>query len=279
MFDTKKKFLSSQFGKVHKIPNGRYWISPDCKTDAVDFHTLLTYDFDKPLPDCIKTIFKGKLNQRIRVMRFQANGDSYVAKIFRPYRLRNLIRNHIIHKRYTFTEMKNTFQAAKLDISVPRVYAYFEQTIFGLVRQSGIILQDIHDHTPLKELLISGKRTISDCLPVYKELFHKGVYYMDSNTKNLMLRQSDNHFTIIDWQNSIFYPKINYLQFCYMAAKMFRCAKVTPESDQGQSWLKAIHKQCGFTISFDKMLKTTQKMQGMKIHIAAKITPDMAEFK
>ncbi|OQA02672.1 MAG: hypothetical protein BWY69_00931 [Planctomycetes bacterium ADurb.Bin401] len=170
--------------------------------------------------------------------------------------------------------MVNTIHAAKLGISTPRIYAYFEQTFLGLVRQTGIIMEDIHDHTQLKYLLKSGKRTILDCLPVYKEFFSKGIYYLDSNTKNLMLRESDNHFTIIDWQNSLFYPRINELQFCYMAAKMFRCAGINPESEQGRFWLNTIYEQCNFKINFEQMVKNVLRMRDINTHAAAQITPD-----
>jgi len=281
MAGSKYRFLAFHFGKVHKRPGGlRYWILPDCKVTDSDLKMLLEFDFDKPQPKEIIEIFKGGMTKRSRVMRFQSSGSCYVAKIYRPYgRFRNLIRNHIRHRKYTFAEMKNNIRAAKLGINTPRIYAYFEETILGFVHQCGVIMEDIHDHVPLKSLLLSGKRTLEDCLPLFRKFYESGIYYMDSNTKNIMVRESDNHYTIIDWQETKFYPKINELQLCYIAAGVLRDINVCPQEANATSWLRHLRKQCNLNIDVDEMVKIVNTMLTMQIHTAEKITPATTKLK
>ena len=279
MPDTKNEFLSSLFGNVAAGPCGlRYWLLPGCGTEAADLNMLLSFDFDRPMPDSITAIFKGSLSKRTRVVRFQSGGVSYIAKIFRPYHIRNLIRDHITHKRYIFSELKNNVLAASRGISTPRLYAYFEQTFLGLVRQTGIVMEDLKDHTLLRDLLNCGKRTIFDTLPVLEKLFRKGIYHIDLNTKNILLRESDNHWTLIDWPYCSFHPQLNDLQLLFMAATMLRSAKIDPADPQWLTWNKALYAQCCLKVSFDKMLKAVQIMQSRKPSKSPRMSLDISQL-
>ncbi|OQA02673.1 MAG: 3-deoxy-D-manno-octulosonic-acid kinase [Planctomycetes bacterium ADurb.Bin401] len=276
--DTKKGFLKSLFGNFRKGPHGlRYWLLPGSKIDEADLNMLLSFDFKKPQPDKITTIFKGNSKKRTRVMRFESNGTSFVTKIFRPYCARKIFRNHLTHKRYVFSELKNCVQAARLGISTPKMYAYFEQTILGFVYQSGIIMEDLYDHTRLTNLLVAGKRTIFDCLPVFKEFFFKGIYHMDTNTRNLLFRESDSHFTIIDWQESKFYPRLNDSQLCAMVAKMFFSAGISQEDPQWRLWIQALYEECRPGISLEEMLNAVQILQSKRIPTAFRNNPDISQ--
>lgn len=279
MPDSKNKFLSSLFGNVRKGPLGlRYWISSDCDIQPADLNMLLSFDFDKPKPESITTVFKGSLIKRTRVMRFQSGGVSYIAKIFRPYHIGNLIRNHIRHKRYIFAELKNNTQAASLGISTPKVFAYFEQTLFGLVRQAGIVMEDLSSHTSLKDMLTNGKRTIFDALPVLEKLFSKGIYHIDLNTKNILLSESGNDWTLIDWQSCSFHPQLSDLQLLFMAATVLRSAKIDPSDPQWLMWLKTLYAKCGIKAGFDKSIKAVRIMQSKKPSKNPRMSLDISQL-
>jgi hypothetical protein len=270
MVNAKNEFLSSLFGPVRRGPGHlRYWLLPDCTISADDINTLLSFDVEKPQkPDVRINVVKS--DNRTRVLRFQSNGVPLTAKIFSIRRFRVSRR----HRRYAFSELWNNTEARRRGINTPLCCAFFEKRSWGLVSQSGVIMETLVDYTELTHLLDSGKRTLFDVIAVIKELYQKGVNHIDVAPRNVFLRQRDNNYAVIDWQYCSFHRPRNDIHLCLMAAKFLNCNNIKSPDSRWQPWLKVLFEQCRPDISCDKLQKAVDIMQNRKLHLEARLELD-----
>jgi tRNA A-37 threonylcarbamoyl transferase component Bud32 len=185
-------------------------------------------------------------------------------------------KDSIGHKRFAFSELQNNTLARQRGIHTPMCCAYFEQLLFGLVWQSGVVMEDLVDHTELANLMSSGKRTMFDAIPIFKELYCRGVNHIDMSPKNIFVRERDNHFVVIDWQYCSFYPSANDLQLCLMAAVFLLYNNMNYEDSMWHLWLKALFDQCHPEISYDKMLQAVRIMRNRRLRRPARLNLDVS---
>ena len=266
------KFLSCSLGPVQKGTCGlRCWFLPDSPISVDNINMLFSFDTTRPeqLDECITVV---KSDRRTRVIRFQANGIPFIAKIFSMHRFKDSLR----HRRYAFSELKNNIIARQRGINTPKCYTYFEKRFCGLVQQCGVIMETLVGYTELTHLMRSGKRTLFDAIPILKKLYCRGVNHIDMSPKNIFLRECDNHCVIIDWQYCSFYPPGNDLQLCLMAATFLLYNSVKSGDLMWHPWLKNLFEQCRPEITYDKMQKAVHVMQNRKIHWKVRLSLDVS---
>jgi hypothetical protein len=269
MVNAKNEFLSRLFGSVRRSPtNLRYWLLPDCPVSADDINVFSSFDATKQQPDGRIRVVKS--DDQTRVIQFQANGVPLTAKIFSIRRFKVSRR----HRRYAFSELQNNTEARRRGINTPLCCAYFEKRYCGLVQQCGVIMETLADYTELAHLLDSGKRTISDAIPVIKELYDRGVNHIDVSPKNVFMRQRDNHFAVIDWQYCTFHQPPNDIHLCLMANTFLRRNNIKSGDPRWHLWLREIFEQCRPAISYDKLQKAVDIMQNRKLHLEARLGLD-----
>jgi hypothetical protein len=269
MSGAKNEFLCRLFGSVRRnSANLRYWLLPDCPISESNINTLSSFDASKQQPD--ERIRVVKSDDKMCVIQFQANGASFTAKIFSIRRFKDSRR----HRRYAFTELQNNTEARRRGINTPLCCAFFEKHSWGLVRQSGVIMETLADYAELTHLLNSGKRTLSDVIPVIKELYLRGVNHIDVAPKNVFLRQRDNNYAVIDWQYCSFHRPRNNLHLCLTAAKFLNYNNIKSPDSRWQPWLKVLFEQCCPDISYDKLQKAVDIMQNRKLHLEARLGLD-----
>ena len=269
--NSKYEFLSSLFGPAARGPyHLLYWLSPGFEILPTELNKLLSFDAGSRPVDSIIPLESDKTDKRNRVMRFKSNGISYIAKIFRMRNIKDCFKN----KKFAFSELKNNHTAAMLGIVTPRCYAYFEQRPMGIIRQTGLIMEDLNDFTEFRHLLSCGKLTIFDVIPVINELFHKGVNHIDFSPKNILYRPGDKRYAIIDWQYCSFYPSSNDLQLCLAAAMFYN--KLNSEDALCRRWLEILYNQCRPGITFDKMQRAVSAMQNRRLTRTARLNLDVS---
>lgn len=123
------------------------------------------------------------------------------------YRLRSSI--------YSLNEVARLFRARDKGINTPKVYGYGH--IYGLLRlvdASVIIMEDLHDLSPIKKLLLKGTdnerhQIFMRTIPLFVSLYNAGCNHINVNSGAIMLCEHNlnpNVF-LLDFQHAKFHSK------------------------------------------------------------------------
>jgi hypothetical protein len=212
-----------------------------------------------------------KTSKSSRIVRLCFNQKSVILKIFRRHKFKDKLR-----RRPTgLTEYQNLIEAAKRNVRTPECYLYFEKRYWGILKYSGIVMEDMRNYTEFEKLYASGQCTYFDVIPLLKELYMRGVNHIDFSPRNIFFNRYDKSFAVIDWQYSSFYPMANPISFCLMAATFLHYIGVRKGMGVWKQWLDALRAECKPDISADNLYNAVEIMQNRKLHWKSRLSLDI----
>jgi len=209
-----------------------------------------------------------RVTGRSSVYRAAYGEASLIVKIYTMHRFKDSVH----HKRYGWAEWHNNTRARGHGIRTPQPYVYFESRGWGLVRQCGVIMEDLQkDFAPLKQQVQDKQREHGAAISVLKELYRRGVNHCDLSPSNIFFSKRSDDFSVIDWQYSSFFPRPNALSLCMMAATYLRYIQAARTEALWQNFVMELYEQCRPEIAVEKMKAAIDKMQHTDLHWKARV--------
>jgi hypothetical protein len=173
----------------------------------------------KAVPLDIEMLKLAKRKAVFRVKNPRNSRETFVAKVF--------FLNHFSHRLsyhlYGLDEAANLIQAKGRGINTPETYGYCHvYDSFGLVRASVLIIEDLHNLSPVGELMsamLESERyeIFMNTVPLFVSLYRANCNHIDINPNAVLF--SDHHTNptvfLLDFQHAKFYnePSLNILMF------------------------------------------------------------------
>jgi len=206
-------------------------------------------------------IFKLTDRKAVFSVEYPSGSDSsYVAKAFLLSRFENRFKYH----RYGLNEVANLLTAMDRGINTPKVYGYGHiYSLLRLVEASVIIMEDLHDLSPIKMLLLKGTdnerhQVFMRTIPLFVSLYNAGCNHIDVNSGAIMLCEHNlnpNVF-LVDLQHAKFHSKPSSEILMFEAGRFAKSCQDWISTEIVNEWL-------------DKLLMAvninhTKEMQEMK---------------
>jgi hypothetical protein len=203
-----------------------------------------------------------------RVLRLNTSSGSVIAKLFPLKNPSSILR----HRKYARREFSNYMRVQELGIDTPVPLAFLEYRVFGFVRMSGLIIEDIQDVNPWHET--SDGQVYLDqalaCIPTLVALFARGVNHVDARDENLL--RVGGRTVVIDWQYASFVePKADWL-LEHLAAYFVRNAPEAHRTLLHETWLGELHKTAKVTQTFEQFRANTDALLSVRQSVKARLT-------
>jgi hypothetical protein len=203
----------------------------------------------KVAPPDIEMLKSAKRKTIFRVKNPENSQETFVVKVF--------FLNHFSHRLsyhlYGLDEAANLIQAKGRGINTPETYGYCHvYDSFGLVRASVLILEDLHNLSPVGELMSTMSE--SECskifmntVPLFVSLYRANCNHIDVNSNAVMVgnNSSDCSLYLLDFQHAKFYDKPSTEVLMFEAGYFARSCRnwVLPETIY--QWLDKIFSHIG----------------------------------
>lgn len=188
-----------------------------------------------------------KLNERKTVFRMKhphINKKSFVVKAF----FLNRIEHKLKHHRYGLDEVSNLLRAADKGINTPEVYGYGRiNSMWGFVKASVIILEDLRDLSPLNKIMSEKEKderydVFMRTIPLFVSLYRANCNHIDVNSGAVMLcgQNLNSSVYLLDFQHVKFYEESNTEILMFEAGHFAKSCREWISAQVLEDWLNEI---------------------------------------
>lgn len=198
----------------------KWWLEDESLIPVAQSVAAAIRDITKQtVPSNVKIIKSRERKIIFRIEGSKAVSQSFIVKVFFLEHFAHRLKYH----RYGLDEVANLLKAKDKGINTPEVYGYGQiHDLLGLVKVSIIILEDLVDLSPIRELM--GIKSADECsrmfmrtLPLFVSLYRANCNHIDVNGGAVMLcdHNPDSQLFLLDFQHARFYnkPSLEVLAF------------------------------------------------------------------
>ena len=153
-----------------------------------------------------------KQARRRLVFRLQADHPQAAQVLVKAFPLDSL-KHRLEHKKYAFSEAANLLHAARLNLPVPKVFAFGDARKFGLVRWTAACEEFINGKPMSYQFAASRdpqlhRRLLERTLPLFKKIYEAACNHIDFGPHAILIpEKSGEPDRIIDFQYCRFLPQ------------------------------------------------------------------------
>jgi tRNA A-37 threonylcarbamoyl transferase component Bud32 len=250
----------------HGALNLRYRL--DCPIELASSRMLeLLEHSDAPDASQVEIL---KTGRRRSVFSVTVGNRSVLVKSFPFQKINESLR----WKRYAPTEVANNFRAARRGISTPECYGLFVKKRFGLVKNCGVVMENLMGWSELQELADRDQSELFRAIPVLIELYNAGVNHIDVSPTNLMFDSDGERYCIIDWQYCSFHEARNDMQLVLQGAHFLKYANLEVGTSFWLEWITELHRQSETSLPLQEFQRAIEGVQPVRIPIMNRLQLD-----
>ena len=234
------------------LPGATWWLRDESLTPLCDSVVDVARDIIGKV--VVPSVEMLKSSKRKAVFRMQNPGncrETFVAKLF----CLDHLSHRLNYRQYGLDEAANLIEARKAKINVPQVHGYCNvYDRFALVRASVLILEDLHDWSPISELagpMSENARfeLLMNTSALFVSLYRANCNHIDVNSRAVLVGNSgsDRDICLLDFQHARFRnkPSVDVLMFeCGFFA---RSCREWISAEATRKWLAVILSRVGIT--------------------------------
>lgn len=179
------------------------------------------------------------------------------------------------YQKYGLAEFLNYQSAGRLGMPTPQAHAYFEQRACGLVRNCGLILEDLGEWKTLEDLLrtkmAARLEILSHAIPLLRQMFATGVNHIDVAPRNLLLSPDASGVRVIDWQYASFVAPRRIEQLLLQSSHFLNHADLAAHSPEATAWLEGLHAACEVSLPLSRFQEAAAVLQSRKQRYRARL--------
>ena len=259
---SRRKILKNVLRLTHSDSHGiKWWLKDESLIPVAESIIGIIRDItSNTMSSDIEILKSAKRKAVFRVKNPRNSHETFVVKVFFLNHLSHRLSYHL----YGLDEAANLIQAKGRGINTPETYGYCHvYDSFRLVRASVLILEDLHNLSPIGQLMSTVSE--SECskifmntVPLFVSLYRANCNHIDINSNAVMVgnHSSNRDLYLLDFQHAKFYDKPSTEVLMFEAGYFARSCRnwVSPETIN--RWLGKIFNDVGINDPVERQKMT-----------------------